>query len=155
LDEETAARLDLANRARVQRAWEVLHATGQGLAAWQRQQTPPLLPSARAQCVLIDAPKPWLTPRIERRFAQMVSQGALDEVEALLPRYDPALPAHRAIGAPELAAYLHGTCSLDEAETRATIATRQFAKRQRTWFRRRMADWHRFVPPGAQYPAET
>jgi tRNA dimethylallyltransferase len=155
LDAESAARLDPANRTRVQRAWEVLNATGEGLASWQRRQGPPLLPLAQAQPVVFDAPKSWLTPRIERRFNQMLAQGALAEVKALLPRYDPALPAHRAIGAPELIAHLRGTISLAEAETRATIATRQFAKRQRTWFRRRMADWHRFVPPGAQELAET
>ncbi|MEM6887826.1 MAG: tRNA (adenosine(37)-N6)-dimethylallyltransferase MiaA [Pseudomonadota bacterium] len=149
IDSKTASRIDLANRARVQRAWEVQKATGRGLAAWQAATGAPLLPAARADCILCDAPKDWLNPRIERRFDQMLDQGALDEVAALVERYNPGLPAHRAIGAAELVAHLRGEISLNEARLRATIATRQFAKRQRTWFRRRMHGWMSVIPPMA------
>ena len=143
LDPVTAGRIDLANRARVQRAWEVLRATGRGLADWQADTPPPLLPTARATTLVLDAPKDWLTPRIARRFDAMLTAGALDEVRAVLPRWDPALPAARAIGAPELVAHLRGEMSLDAARAAAVIATRRYAKRQRTWFRARMRDWHR------------
>ena len=142
LDPSTAERIDLANRARVQRAWEVLRATGTGLRDWQARTPAPLLPCATAVPIVLDAPKDWLTPRIARRFDQMLADGALEEVQAVLPRWDPALPAAHAIGAPELVAHLRGSLSLDEARTAAIVATRQYAKRQRTWFRKRMRDWH-------------
>ena len=71
---------------------------------------------------------------------------ALDEVAAVRPDYDPALPAHRAIGVPELMRYLDGTTPLDVARQDAIIATRQYAKRQRTWMRKNTADWLQYVP---------
>lgn len=141
LDPDTHARIDLANRARVQRAVEVLRATGRGLAAWQDDTPPPVLPLASARAFVMDAPKSWLTPRINRRFAQMLEDGALDEVAAMAPHYDPARPAFRAIGVPELMALQCGDMSRAQAEEAATIATRQYAKRQRTWLRKRCKDW--------------
>ena len=72
----------------------------------------------------------------------MITAGALDEVAAVRDTYDPSLPAHRAIGVPELMAHLEGQTSLDEARDAAIIATRQYAKRQRTWMRKRMRNWH-------------
>lgn len=146
IDFDTRTRIDVANRVRVQRAWEVLEATGRGLATWQAQTKSPVLPMSEADGFVVDAPKDWLTPRITQRFEVMLAQGALEEVQQLLPRYDPSLPAHRAIGAPELVAFLRGECTLDEAREAATVATRQFAKRQRTWFRSKMAEWRIFCP---------
>ncbi|MFY0691355.1 MAG: tRNA (adenosine(37)-N6)-dimethylallyltransferase MiaA [Paracoccaceae bacterium] len=142
-DPVSAARIDLDNPARVQRAWEVLRGTGRGIAAWQDATPPPLLPLDQATGLVIDAPKDWLTPRIERRFALMLEGGALEEVRALRGDWDPTRPSAKAIGAPELMAYLDGNLTLEEATARAIIATRQYAKRQRTWFRARMADWRR------------
>lgn len=149
LDAQTAAGLDLANRARVQRAWEVLHATGHGLAHWQAQTPPPLLPLSQVTPIALDVDRDWLAARIERRFDLMLEGGALEEVRAVLPRYDPRLPAHKAIGAPELVAYLRGTHTLDQARSAAVIATRQYAKRQRTWIRSKMGDWHKLAMPPA------
>ena len=146
LDPQTRDRIDTLNRARVQRAWEVLEATGRGLADWQAQTGAPVLPLQSTQPIVVMAPKDWLTARIARRFDQMIAAGALDEARAVLPDYDSGLPAHRAIGAPELIAHLRGEMSLDEAREAAVIATRQFAKRQRTWFRSRMRDWLHFDP---------
>lgn len=146
LDPASAARIDLRNRARVQRAWEVLQATGQGIAAWQAATPAPLLPLARAQPLVIAAPPDWLNARIERRFAAMLEAGALDEARANLPGWTPAHLSAKAIGAAELVAHLRGEMTLDAAARAATIATRQFAKRQRTWFRARMADWHALTP---------
>ncbi len=146
LDPKTATRLDLANRARVQRAWEVQQATGRGLADWQDSTPPPPLPSDAYVPIVFDVDKDWLWDRITRRFDIMLETGALDEVAAMQDAYDPALPAFRAIGVPELMAHLTGEISLDEARARATIATRQFAKRQRTWFRSKMSDWHKVSP---------
>ncbi|MEM7731596.1 MAG: tRNA (adenosine(37)-N6)-dimethylallyltransferase MiaA [Pseudomonadota bacterium] len=141
LDPTTRARIDTDNPMRVQRAWEVLQATGQGLAQWQDATAPPLLPRDHATALVMDAPKDWLTPRIEARFDQMLEGGALEEARANLPDWDAAAPSSKAIGAAELIALLRGHLSEDEARSRVTIATRQFAKRQRTWFRARMADW--------------
>lgn len=146
LDDATRASIDTANRARVQRAWEVLTATGRGLAEWQKNTGPPLLDVSATTPIVLDVEKQWLNDRIERRFGMMIDKGALDEARALQPDYDPSLPAHRAIGAPELMAYLDGRMSLAEAKQAATIATRQYAKRQRTWFRSKMGDWLRYNP---------
>ena len=146
LDAPTAAGLDLRNRARVQRAWEVLRATGRGLANWQAETGPPLLPLSDCLPVVFDVERHWLNARIERRFDLMLEQGALEEVAALRPRYDPSLPAHRAIGVPELVRHLDGEWTLKQARAAAVIATRRFAKRQRTWMRSKMSDWWRVTP---------
>lgn len=145
LDVPTAARIDRQNPMRVQRAWEVLRATGRGLADWQDDTPPPLLPLDATTPLLVEAGKDWLNARIARRFDKMLDEGALDETRAMLPRWDAALPAAKAIGAPELIAHLRGELSLDAAREAATIATRQFAKRQRTWFRARMGGWTRIA----------
>ncbi|WP_299864797.1 tRNA (adenosine(37)-N6)-dimethylallyltransferase MiaA [uncultured Roseobacter sp.] len=146
LDAPTKARIDTANRMRVQRAWEVLIATGRSLSSWQDDTGAPEVPETQAHCIVFDAPKDWLNARIARRFDQMIAAGALEEARAVLPDYDPTLPAHRAIGAPELIAHLQGRISLDAARDQAVIATRQFAKRQRTWFRSKMRNWQAFSP---------
>ncbi len=148
LDAPTAARIDLANRARVQRAWEVLATTGRGLAAWQEATPPPDLPVSQTVPLLVEAGRDWLLERITARFDRMLERGALDEVAAMDRRYDATLPAFKAIGVPELVAYHRGMCTLDEARARVAISTRQFAKRQRTWFRARLGDWHRLRPDG-------
>ena len=141
LDEETRVRIDTRNPARVRRAWEVLRHTGTGLARWQDETGPPVLPFGDAAAFVIEAPKEILTPRIERRFDAMLAAGAAAEVAAVLPRWDPALPAARAIGAAELVAVSRGELTLAEARRRVVVATRRYAKRQRTWFKSRMAHW--------------
>lgn len=146
LDAATAARIDRQNPVRIQRAWEVLRATGRGLAAWQDATPPPLLPLAAAQPLVIEAGRDWLAARIDARFDAMMTAGALDEVRANLPRWDPALLSARAIGAPDLVAHLRGETTLPEAVAAAKIASRQYAKRQRTWFRSRLAAWPRYRP---------
>ena len=143
LDAGTAARIDLRNGARVQRAWEVLAATGRGLAAWQADTPPPLLPLAGTEALVLVPDVDWLNARIERRFAGMLADGALEEARAALDGWDPALPASRAIGAADLVAHLQGRMTLAEAGIAASLASRQYAKRQRTWFRSRMAGWRR------------
>jgi len=141
LDPATAARIDRQNPARVQRAWEVLAATGRGLADWQAGTGAPLLPLGSTEAVVLRPDVDWLNDRIDRRFDQMIAQGALDEVRAELPHWQPTLPYARAIGAPELVAHLKGETGLSEAVAAAKLASRQYAKRQRTWFRSRMGAW--------------
>ncbi|WP_293573533.1 tRNA (adenosine(37)-N6)-dimethylallyltransferase MiaA [Phaeobacter sp.] len=146
LDTRTAAKIDLLNRARVQRAWEVLRATGRGLADWQADTPAPPLPLSRCTPIVMTPEKSWLEARIRKRFDLMLEQGALEEVAAMSPHYDPQLPSCKAIGVPELMAYHRGEMSHAEAREAAAVSTRQFAKRQRTWFRKRMSDWHPVNP---------
>lgn len=143
LDDETRESIDTANRARVQRAYEVLRATGRSIRAWQRETPPPLVKISQAHAIVLDAPKDWLTPRIEHRFDLMLAQGALEEARAVMDIWDQNLPASKAIGGPELIAHLRGEIPLQEAKDRAYVATRQYAKRQRSWFRARMKAWQR------------
>ncbi len=147
LDADTSARIDRLNPARVQRAWEVLASTGRGLASWQDATGPATLPLAEAEPLVIRPDVAWLDGRIARRFAVMLAEGALDEVRAALPYWQPGQPWARAIGAPELIAHLRGEIGLAEAAEAATLASRQYAKRQRTWFRSRMKHWREITLP--------
>lgn len=147
LDPATAARIDPLNPVRVQRAWEVQRATGQGLAAWQDATPPPILPLSRAEALVLMPEVPWLNARIDRRFDQMIAMGALDEARSNLPGWDPRLPSSKAIGAQDLIAHLNGEIPLVDAIGRATLASRQYAKRQRTWFRSNMKDWKQVSLP--------
>lgn len=149
LDSVTAARIDRQNPMRVLRAWEVQRTTGRGLASWQDATPPPRLALEKVQPILFDAPKDWLNARIARRFDAMLTQGALKEARDNLDGFSTNLPSAKAIGAAELIAHLRGEMTLDAAREAATIATRQFAKRQRTWFRARMKSWTRHHPETA------
>jgi tRNA dimethylallyltransferase len=140
-DPVLAQRIDRQNRARIQRGWEVLRATGKPLSHWQDETPPAALPLTDATPILLQADRDWLAERIARRFDQMIAQGALDEARANLPRWDRAGGAAKAIGAPELIAHLKGDLTLDAARDAAVISSRQYAKRQRTWFRANMANW--------------
>ena len=141
-DPETANTIDIRNPVRAQRAWEVLTATGIGLAQWHRTPHSPVLPTVSARAFVLNATAEWLLPRIRSRFEHMVSRGALDEVRSAMEAgYDRRKPSCKALGASELVSFINGEHSLPEAIELATIRTRQFAKRQRTWFRNKMADW--------------
>ena len=142
LDPATAARIDRANPARVQRAWEVMQATGRGLADWQAETRPALIPLRKADAVVLQPLPDWLNPRIDRRFDAMLAEGALAEVAAELPFWDANQTSSRAIGARELVAHLRGELALDTAIAAAKLASRQYAKRQRTWIRSRMSGWN-------------
>lgn len=141
-DPETHAIIDLQNPARVARAWEVLKSTGRGLADWQKDTPAALIPLDRANAFVVNAPKEDLTPRIEKRFRQMLDMGALNECRANMADWSGEHPSARAIGAAELMDHLKGELELEQAIERAVIATRQYAKRQRSWFRARMKDWN-------------
>lgn len=141
LDAPTRARIDNRNPARVQRAWEVLRATGRGLADWQADTPPPLIAPQDSQRIVITADRDRLADRIALRFRQMLRDGGLEEARRMLPLWDPVQQWARAIGAPELIAHLRGETDLETATERAIIATRQYAKSQRIWFRGRMKDW--------------
>lgn len=147
LDDATKAKIDLQNPMRVQRAWEVMQGTGRGLAEWHALTPAPLMPLHQCHALVLDAETEWLNARIARRFDIMLETGALEEAEANLHRFDPEFLSCKAIGAPELSAYLRGEATLEDSRNAATVATRQFAKRQRTWFRARMRDWEKIPLP--------
>ena len=147
LDPATAARIDQQNPVRIQRAWEVLRATGRGLASWQDDTPAPLLPTDRAEALVLVPEIPWLNARIEQRFHQILSEGALQEARENLLDWDPGLPSSKAIGAPELIAHLRGEMTLSDATDAAIVASRQYAKRQRTWFRSNMGAWRKLSLP--------
>lgn len=140
-DPETAARLKPGDGQRLVRAWEVLQATGRGLAAWQAAAPTPPLPNPVCR-LLLRPPREALYARIDRRFVVMLENGALDEARAVLARTDiPAdAPMRKAHGLPELIQYLKGEIALDEAIQAGQLNTRHYAKRQTTWFR------HQFQP---------
>ncbi|MBR9970114.1 tRNA (adenosine(37)-N6)-dimethylallyltransferase MiaA [Magnetospirillum sulfuroxidans] len=137
-DPVMAARLDPANSQRLARAWEVIEASGQSLAAWQAL---PMEGAVDAHWLTLSLapPREALYANCDQRFALMMEHGALDEVRALLALgLDPALPAMKALGVPELAALLAGTLEPKQAVSAAQKATRNYAKRQLTWFRHQL-----------------
>jgi len=147
LDPDTAARIDRRNPVRIQRAWEVLRATGRGLAAWQDDTPAPLLSLSQAEALVLQPEVAWLNARIDRRFHQMLAEGALTEAQANLDGWNPKRPSSKAIGGSELIAVLQGEISLAAATEAATLASRQYAKRQRTWFRSNMRAWKQLSLP--------
>lgn len=147
-DAASAARIDRHNPKRVQRAWEVLKSTGRGIAAWQAETPPPLLPLANCNALVVNAPPEWLSPRIEGRFQAMLKDGALDECRANQKDWNPDSPAAQAIGARALMAYLDGETDLAAASAEVCTQTRQYAKRQRSWFRARMSAWQQLDATG-------
>lgn len=134
-----AAKLRASDTQRMLRAWEVLDATGRSLGDWQKKATGAI--DARVLKILFLPPRETVRAACDARFERMVAAGALDEVRALLAlKLDPSVPAMKALGVPELAAHLSGRISLAEAVRLAQISTRQYVKRQTTWFR------HQFLP---------
>ncbi len=145
-DPAAAARLAPADTTRVARALEVVRSTGRPLADWQARREGGI-GDAIDLCPLILLPdRAELAARCDARLVTMFDGGAVEEVAALLARADlPAdAPVRRAIGVPEIAAMLAGEFTRDQALAAARLATRRYAKRQYTWFRRQPpADWPR------------
>ena len=146
-DPETARTLRPSDRLRVQRALEVFAATGRPLVSFHGARQPGALSDVPLIKLFLAPDRDELRRRIDRRFEAMMEQGALDEVKALGERnLDPMLPAMRAHGVPGLLAYLRGEIFLDEAIAKGQGDTRRYAKRQFTWFRHQLADWHWVEP---------
>jgi tRNA dimethylallyltransferase len=136
-DPERAAQLEPGDSQRIARALEVKRSTGVTLGDWQRAKAGGIGDDIDLSALVLLPERQWLYERCDARFEAMMTGGAVEEVEALLSRgLSPELPVMRAIGVPEIAAMLTGETSRDEAIERASQATRNYAKRQYTWFRR-------------------
>lgn len=135
-DPLAAARIKPQDGQRIVRAMEIFEASGKPISYWQNRRKPSLVNLHQTERLLVLPDRTILAGRIERRLRNMVERGALDEVKALIGLgLSPALPAMKAIGVPEFAAHLRGETDLETALTLAGNATRQYAKRQYTWFR--------------------
>ena len=145
IDEETAEKIDKNNPMRVQRAWEVLRSTGRGLNSWHRETPEPTLDINKCKAILIDGEVSLINDRINKRFDQMIEQGLIQEAKNNLVTWNKMNPSSKAIGAQELIDYLNNKISIDELREQILIATRQYAKRQRTWFRSKMKSWEKYI----------
>tara|TARA_R110001606_G_scaffold71247_12_gene163545 strand:- start:123167 stop:124048 length:882 start_codon:yes stop_codon:yes gene_type:complete len=142
-DPESEAAIAPGDRQRLIRALAVLTVTGQPLSVW-RADTRPLLAEDSWQAVVMEPPRDRLYAACDARVSAMIEQGALDEVRALVARrLDPTLPAMKAVGVRDFAAHLRGEVSLNDAVAAVQQATRNYAKRQLTWFRNQTPDWAR------------
>lgn len=155
-DPDSAARLAPADTTRVQRALEVVRSTGHPLGYWHARRTGGIGSQLQLRPLILVPPREWLVQRSDARFLGMVESGAVDEVERLLMRrLDPDLPVMRAIGVREISAWLHGEMTRAEMVEAGRLATRQYAKRQYTWFRHQAPpDWDRIEDPLTPYALE-
>ena len=141
LDVETRSKIDLKNPVRVARAWEVWRTTGKSITFWHSNTPVAFLNYEKCDAICLHGPTSWLNQRIEERFKTMLRKGVLTEVERNFKKWNPTLQSSQVIGAAELIDHLSGNLSIEKASELAIIASRQYAKRQRTWFRKRMAAW--------------
>lgn len=136
MDPPMAATLAPADGARIMRALEVVEGTGRSIADWRKDKSGGIADEVSLHPLVLLPPRDWLYARCDRRFETMMAAGAVDEVRALLARKLPVdAPMLRAIGVPEIATMLAGTIDEAEAIALGQTATRQYAKRQYTWFR--------------------
>lgn len=144
-DPAVAARLGAQDGQRIVRALEVLEATGRSIAEFQGRGGPVVVDPARARKIVKLPDRSLLHQRINRRFEAMFDEGAVAEVEALLRLgLSPEMPAMKAIGVAQIAAMLRGEMTPEQVVEVASAATRQYAKRQMTWFRNQMDEtWER------------
>jgi tRNA dimethylallyltransferase len=144
-DPAAAAALGANDDSRIKRALEVVRSTGISILEWRKRMEGGIGDDIALRPVLLLPPRDWLHMRCDRRFEAMMESGAVDEVAALLARDLPCdAPVMRAIGVPDIAAMLAGDISREEAIARGQAATRQYAKRQYTWFRNQSpAEWPR------------
>ena len=141
IDTKTIKNIDKNNPMRVQRAWEVMKATGRGLVSWHNQTPEPTLGLKNCEAILLDCDAPTVNKRITNRFDQMLDNGLIDEALKNFSTWNEKNPSSKAIGAKELMAFLNDDMSMEQLKEKVVVATRQYAKRQRTWFRSKMKSW--------------
>ena len=141
IDPETIKKIDKNNPVRIQRAWEVMKATGRGLISWHRETPKPVLELKNCEKILVDGDAFIINNRISSRFDRMLDNGLLEEASKNFSTWNENNPSSKAIGAKELMAFLKDEISIEQLKEEVVIATRQYAKRQRTWFRSKMKSW--------------
>ena len=141
IDSKTLKKIDKKNPMRVQRAWEVMKATGRGLVSWHNETPKPILELKNCETILVDCNSSFVNNRIKSRFDQMLDNGLLEEASKNFSTWDEKNPSSKAIGAKELMAFLNDDISMEQLKEEVVVATRQYAKRQRTWFRSKMKSW--------------
>lgn len=148
-DPASAARLAPADTTRVARALEIIRSTGQTIAHWQAHKLGGIAGQIALRPLILRPPRDWLLARCDQRFAAMLDSGAKAEVATLLERgLSPDLPVMRAIGVPEVARLLRGEIDAAQCLAAGQLATRQYAKRQYTWFRNQPpAAWRALEEP--------
>jgi tRNA dimethylallyltransferase len=149
LDPVAAATLNPGDTTRIARALEVVWSSGKTLAYWQQRREGGIGQAIDLRALILLPPRTWLYERCDRRFAAMMEHGAVEEVQQLLKRnLNPDLPVMRAIGVTEIGAYLRGGQTIEQSIAAGQLATRQYAKRQYTWFAHQPPpDWLRFDEP--------
>ena len=150
-DPVSAARLKPRDRTRIARALEVIEATGRALPDWHREGLPPLLPPGGFSALFLAPEREALYARIDARFDEMLANGAIQEVLALAARnLDPLLPAMKAHGVPVLIRHIRGEVTREAAAEFGRTETRQYAKRQFTWFRHQLPEFEWAAPEAAR-----
>jgi tRNA dimethylallyltransferase len=154
-DPDAAGRLRPTDSTRVARALEVVRSTGRPLAEWQREKAGGMTSHVTLKPLILLPPRAWLTARCDARFEAMLGEDGIEEVRRLLERrLDPDLPVMRAIGVAEIAGFLSGQLTCDQTLVAGRIATRQYAKRQYTWFSRQPPpEWPRSAEPLEEHGA--
>lgn len=149
-DPRTASEIRTSDRQRVLRALEVVEATGRGLSEWREEPGVPVLNSGDYQAIFLETDREALGQRIDTRFDKMLAEGALDEVKRLNARnLDPRMPVLKAHGVPWLFKYLNGEMTFEEAAVHGKRDTRQYSKRQETWFRNQLPEFQWVKPEEA------
>ncbi|HWD13044.1 tRNA (adenosine(37)-N6)-dimethylallyltransferase MiaA [Pseudochrobactrum sp. sp1633] len=152
LDPAMAERLKAGDSQRIVRALEVVDSTGRSLIEWQNSTGRALIEPQLAEKLVLMPDRAWLRQRIAQRFDLMMQGNAVAEVEALLAlQPDAALPVMKAIGVREIESWLKGEISREQAVELAVIATRQYAKRQMTWFRNQFGNEWRHLERAEDY----
>ena len=145
-DPARAAALNANDTTRIARALEVIRSTGRTLGEWQQERAGGIAQAVDLKPLVLLPPRPWLYARCDARFAAMLDHGAAEDVRGMLARrLDPALPVMRAIGVHEIAGWLAGETTREQALAAGSRATRNYAKRQYTWLRHQLpSDWPRW-----------
>ncbi|WP_164924391.1 tRNA (adenosine(37)-N6)-dimethylallyltransferase MiaA [Sinorhizobium fredii] len=148
-DPQTAEQLGPGDGQRIVRALEVIEATGKPIRVYQQSRGPMIVDPTQARKIVVLPERALLHSRIDRRFETMLASGAVEEVRALLAlKLSPDMPVMKAIGVQQIAAMLEGEMSAAEVIATGAAATRQYAKRQMTWFRNQLDDsWQRIAQP--------
>ena len=144
-DFHTFSSIDRANLSRIQRAWEVLYETGKGITYWQSKRLPPTLSINKSIPIVLNIASNKLNQNIKNRCKRMLDLGVIEEVEEVFKNITSSIEnkaSFRAIGVNEIKQFIDNEIDFKELEEAIIVKTRQYAKRQRTWFRNKFSSWN-------------